>query len=400
MSAEKVLIIEDEEKTRDLLKRAIDKEGYETLVASDGLEGLQVFRREQPDIVITDTKMPNVDGMEVLHTVKDISPSTEVILVTAHGEYDTAILALRQGTLDYIKKPVALDQLILSLGRASDKIAARKKVGIKPVLLILEDDGNTRNQLVRVFEKEGYVVFNGADGEAGIKIFSQHKIDILLTDMKMPRKNGLEVLHEVKELSKDCEVIMLTGYGDENTAVQAMRDGAINYIRKPIDLDQLILAVQKAVDKLQLQRAYLYKVRELELAQQIIAKITEYEELVIEMQDTSRLKARDFALNLINTIPLPFILTDRDMNVDFVNNHFIRLYGYKPERIDEDLLEKSGLEHIGVEGIREGVHELYQKGEPGIVTLGVSKQVVMAKVSLITNERKREKVLIITGGGK
>jgi len=400
MAAEKVLIIEDEEKTRELLKRAIDKEGYSTLVASDGLEGLQVFRREKPDIVITDVKMPNVDGLEVLHTVKNISPSTEVILVTAHGEYDTAILALRQGTLDYIKKPVDLDQLIFSLGRASEKITTRKKVGIKPVILILEDDGNTRNQLVRVFEKEEYVVFNGADGEAGIQIFSQNKIDIVLTDIKMPRKNGLEVLHEVKRLSQSCEVIMLTGYGDEDTAVQAMRDGANNYIRKPIDLDQLIIAVQKAVEKLQLQRAYLYKVRELELAQEIIAKITEQQELVIEMRDSSQISVRDFALNLINTIPLPFILTDRDMNVDFVNNHFVRLYGYKPERIDEDLLKKSGLEHIGVEGIREGVSKLYQKGETGIITLGVPKQVVMAKVSLINNEGKREKVLIITGGGK
>ena len=399
MSVVKVLLIEDDETTRGLLKRAIDKEGYKTLVAADGYEGLELFRSEKPDVVITDIKMPKMDGMEVLHSVKEKSPSTEVILITAHGEYDTAILALRQGTLDYIKKPVDMDQLILSLGRAREKIAARKEISIKPVLLILEDEGNTRDKLVRLFEREGYVVYGGADGEEGLKIFSQSKIDILITDIKMPKKNGLQVLHEVKELSKDCEVIMLTGYGDEDTAVQAMRDGAINYIRKPIDLEQLMMAVQKAVDKLQLQRAYLYKVRELELAQQIIAKITEYEELVIEIRDNSQLKARDFALTLINTIPLPLILTDRDMNVDFVNNHFIKLYERKPERIDDVFLKKAGLEHIGIGKISEGMQKLYRDGEPGIAILGGPSQIVLARVSLITHQGKKEAVLIIKDGG-
>ena len=150
MSVVKVLLIEDDETTRGLLKRAIDKEGYKTLVAADGYEGLELFRSEKPDVVITDIKMPKMDGMEVLHSVKEKSPSTEVILITAHGEYDTAILALRQGTLDYIKKPVDLDQLMLSLGRAREKIAARKEINIKPALIVLEDEGSTRDKLVRL----------------------------------------------------------------------------------------------------------------------------------------------------------------------------------------------------------------------------------------------------------
>ncbi len=99
----KVLLIEDDEVARLSLKRVIDKEGYETLTAVDGYEGLNLFRSEKPDIVITDIKMPNIDGTEVVHTVKDISPSTEIILVTGHGDYDTAILALRDGVLDYLK---------------------------------------------------------------------------------------------------------------------------------------------------------------------------------------------------------------------------------------------------------------------------------------------------------
>lgn len=396
MPKEKVLLIEDEEMARGLLKRAISKEGFEILVASDGYEGLNLFRSEKPDIVITDIRMPNIDGMEVLHAVKDISPSTEVILISAYGEYDIAILALRQGALDYLKKPVDLDQLILCLGRAREKIAERKRISIEHSILILEDDKNTREKLARVFAKEGYKVFTAADGEEGIKIFFHNKIDVLLADIKMPKKDGIKVLHEAKDISKDCEVIMITGYGDEDSAIQAMREGAINYIRKPIDLDQLILAVQKALDKLQLQRAYLYNVRELELAQQIIAKITEEKEIVFELRDRSRVKSQDFVLNLINAVPVSLVLTDRDMNVDFVNEYFVRLYGYTPKRIEEDFIEKSGLKHIEIERLRESVHKAYEEGETEIIT--IEERIVLAMVSLITDQGKKRRVLITIGG--
>lgn len=395
MSKIKVLLIEDEEMTRGLLERISNKEGYKTFVSSNGYEGLEIFRSEKPDIVITDIKMPNTDGMEVMYTVKNISPSTEVILVTAFGDYDTAILALRQGAIDYLKKPIDLNQLILSLGRAREKIAEKKKINIKPILLILEDDKNARDKLARIFEKEGYEVLTGADGEEGIKIFSQNKIDILLIDIKMPKKNGLDVLNEVKKISEDCESIMITGYGDENTAIEAMRNGAINYIRKPIDLDQLFLAVQKALGKLQLQRAYLYKVRELELSQQIIAKITKEKELIVELRDQSKIEAWNFALNLINTMPIPLVVTNLDMNVNFVNKYFKMLYKYTPKKIGEDFIKKLGLKNIGIEKVIEGIHKAYNGGEPRIITIGSQNQMVMVKASLMTDEGKKQGVLII-----
>jgi len=396
----KVLLIEDDEITRKSLKRVINKEGYATIIASDGYEGLNLFRSEKPDIVITDIRMPRIDGMEVMHTVKDLSPSTEVILITAHGDYNTAILALREGAIDYIKKPVDLEQLIVSLGRARQKIVESRKISIRPSLLILEDDKNTRSRLVRIFKKENYKVYAGTDGEEGIKIFSQNKIDILLIDIKMPQKNGIEVLHEVKKVSKDCEAIMITGYGDEDTAIQAMRDGAINYIRKPIDIDQLIIAVQKALEKLQLQRAYFYKARESELSKQIIIRITEEKGLIIELRDYPGVKVMEnIALNLINTLPIPFILIDKDMNVNFVNKHFVRLYGYTPKQIKEDFIKKSGLKSVGIEKVREDVCKIFKEVGLGIVNIGEKNQIIMTKVSLVTYEGKKERALIIVNGG-
>jgi len=391
----KVLLIEDDEMTRGLYERVIKKEGYETFTASNGKEGIEVFKKVKPDIVITDKKMPEFDGMEVMRIVKSISPDTEVILITAFGEYDTAILALRRGVMDYLKKPVNLEQLVLTLGRASKNIAEKKKISIKPSLLILEDDKSTNDKLARVFEKEGYNVFTGADGEEGIEIFSQNKIDILLIDVQMPKKDGLCFLKEINKISKNCESIMITGYGDEDTAVEAMRNGAINYVRKPIDLEQLILSVQKALEKLQLRRAFLYKVRELELSEQIIAKITSDKKIVIDLSEHSATNVFNFALQLVNTIPLSFVIVDQDMNVVFTSKYFIKSYNYTPKKIEEDFIQRSGLENIGIDDLRINIKKIFDKGISEMHTAGSQDQLIMLKASMIDKEKEREGVLII-----
>lgn len=103
-------------------------------------------------------------------------------------------------------------------------------------MLVIEDDENGRKKLTRILQKEGYSVSSAADGEEGIRRFEENKVDVILVDLKMPKKNGIEVLREVKRMTEDVETIVVTGYGDEETAIQAMREGAVNYLRKPIDI--------------------------------------------------------------------------------------------------------------------------------------------------------------------
>jgi len=184
----KVLLIEDEELTRNLLKRVMEKEGYSVIVADNGERGLELFNIEKPDIVVTDIKMPGLDGEEVLYRIKRLGPATEVILITGHGDIETVIHALREGALDYIKKPINVDQLLLSLGRAQEKISENKKIIPKTSLLILEDDQSTREKLAQILKKEGFNILTGSNGEEGIALFMQNKVDILLVDVNMPKK--------------------------------------------------------------------------------------------------------------------------------------------------------------------------------------------------------------------
>lgn len=128
MSANKILIVDDEEIIVRLLSMSLRSDGYETVTAYSGEQGLEVFKSESPDIVVTDIKMPGMDGLELLKKIKEIDPEKEVIIVTGHGDIDSTITALQHGASDFINKPVRDEALAIALERAKTKIAIRKKL--------------------------------------------------------------------------------------------------------------------------------------------------------------------------------------------------------------------------------------------------------------------------------
>jgi len=118
----RVLLIDDEKINVEVLSISLKSDGYDVMTASSGAEGLEIFDRESPDIVITDIKMPGMDGIEVLKTIKERSDTAEVIIITGHGDVENAIEALKYGASDFINKPVRDESLALALKRAEKKI--------------------------------------------------------------------------------------------------------------------------------------------------------------------------------------------------------------------------------------------------------------------------------------
>lgn len=125
----KILIADDEKNIRDSLKLILDEEGYVTDVASDGEEALQKIEKENFDIVITDIKMPKVDGIQLLEASSKIAPDTFFIIMTAYASVKTAIDALRNGAYDYLIKPIEFDDVILRIKKLIDykQLAAENK---------------------------------------------------------------------------------------------------------------------------------------------------------------------------------------------------------------------------------------------------------------------------------
>ena len=112
-----VLIIDDEPLMRISLSDALKAEGYNVASAATGSEGLKEIKETSYDVVITDLRLPEVDGVQILKTCRQISPHTKVLMITAYGSVDTAVEAMKIGAYDYITKPFSMDELILTVKR-------------------------------------------------------------------------------------------------------------------------------------------------------------------------------------------------------------------------------------------------------------------------------------------
>ncbi|MEE9529836.1 MAG: response regulator [Syntrophobacteria bacterium] len=159
----KILVIDDEASTRDLLKVSLESDGYTVFVAEDGPKGLEIFARENPPVVLTDIKMPGMDGIEVLKRVKEQNPDSEVIVITGHGEMNLAIQALQLEASDFINKPISDEGLAVALRRAEEKIWLREKLKeyTEDLERVIQE---TNKELVKRHELEHNIIQTSMDG--------------------------------------------------------------------------------------------------------------------------------------------------------------------------------------------------------------------------------------------
>ena len=118
-----------------------------------------------------------------------------------------------------------------------------------PDILIIDDEKSIRKTLSEILGFEGYTIDEAADGEEGLKKFSAKNYDVVLCDIKMPKLDGIEFLEKAKALNGDVPIIMISGHGNIDTAVEAVKKGAYDYISKPPDLNRLLITLRNAIDR-------------------------------------------------------------------------------------------------------------------------------------------------------
>ena len=121
MASERILIVDDEDGMRRLLGRVLTREGYETSTVGSGAEALRLVANDRFDLVVTDIKMPEMDGLQLLEELKEFEPSLPIIVMTAYGTIENAVQALRFGAYDYIAKPFETDEIKLTVAKALER---------------------------------------------------------------------------------------------------------------------------------------------------------------------------------------------------------------------------------------------------------------------------------------
>jgi len=116
-------------------------------------------------------------------------------------------------------------------------------------ILVIDDEKSIRETLKEILEYEKHEVELACDGEQGLELFKNDKYDVVLLDIKMPKKDGLEVLDDLLAETTDVPIIMISGHGNIDTAVESIKKGAYDFIEKPLDLNRLLVTIRNAMDK-------------------------------------------------------------------------------------------------------------------------------------------------------
>lgn len=268
----KILIVEDEEYLSDMYKIKFEQAGYTIIIARDGLEGFELAKKEQPDLVLLDLILPKLDGFKVLKKIRE-EPDTKkikVFILSNLGQSDEVNKGIKAGADGYfIKADLTPSQLLdkvsaIFTGRSEMKKNAENNiisaeefdhpaVEKKQVkILLIEDEEAIINMYKLRFSKEGFQMEAAKNGAWGLKLAKQKKFDIILLDMVMPAMNGYEAIKALKadDNTKDVPVIILSNSAQDGDIKQAKEFGAAAYLLKSmITPAKLVKEVEKFLNK-------------------------------------------------------------------------------------------------------------------------------------------------------
>jgi len=289
MSKIRVLLVDDEEDYVKAMAERMDMRDLQSQVALSGEEALRVLEDDPPNVIVLDLRMPGMQGMEVLEKVRTEHPNIQVIILTGHGGEREEKEVRRLGAFEYLQKPADTGELVKTIQGAWRKslrlaqefikesaeefdrsmVAAAFAEGGMPevaqgmvkapkapkpppsatgslkVLLVDDEEDYVRTMAERMEMREvgSDVALNG---EQALAMLAEEVPDVMVLDLKMPGMGGMEVLERVKKEYPGLEVIILTGHGSDKEEVEAKRLGAFDYLRKPVDITDLMEAVRRA----------------------------------------------------------------------------------------------------------------------------------------------------------
>ena len=273
MTALRVLVVDDDAALLQALPEALRlrMSGVTVDTADSAAAALDRIGGRDYDAIVTDIKMPGMDGLALLTEIRTRLPDTPILMITGHGEQALAIQALRGGAYDFIHKPIDRDQIVGSLHRAMaaharirreknrqlalERCAAEleqiaEQLGRQQArVLIVDDDPALLQALPQALRlRMGGVTVETADSAAAaLDRIAAGDFDAIVTDIKMPGMDGLGLLAEIRGRQPDTPTLMITGHGEYDLALRCLRGGAYDFIQKPIDRDQFVASLHRAI---------------------------------------------------------------------------------------------------------------------------------------------------------
>jgi DNA-binding NtrC family response regulator len=226
-----VLIVDDDIMMARTLKDIFTIKGYYTEAVNSGLEALKTLESKSFDFVLSDIKMPDMNGLDLYRAIKDRWPNLPVVLMTAYSSEHLVSNGLKEGVVSVVTKPLEINILL-------DFLSSFQKDN---TIVIIEDDETFYSMMSSILEKNSFKTKAFSDPEGVIEKMSD-KPEAFILDMKLNDISGLDVLRKIKEKYSDVPVILMTGYAGEmfSDIEKALELGAITCLYKPFHIMEMI----------------------------------------------------------------------------------------------------------------------------------------------------------------
>ncbi len=242
MNLPKILLIDDDPVVRSLISNILRKKGYEVILAKEGQEGLEVAKREVPDLVITDYQMPGISGIDVLTQMNEINPKTPVIILTAYGDATLTIKSIQTGAFDFIEKPINPKELLETVKNGLSTLGSVRQKEEPEVLPERRKDDNLmvgKSSVMReIFKNIGRI--------------SQNNVNVMITgDSGVGKERMARLIHE-SGYNKDqplvyvnCKILaeqqLQNGQGTGRTQTEMSGRNSLDAKLKQVDSGTVIL---------------------------------------------------------------------------------------------------------------------------------------------------------------
>jgi len=246
---ERILFVDDEEAILTTCGEQLKRLGYQLTTSGNGQKALAEFRKNphQFDLIITDQTMPKMEGVDLARAVMEIRPNIPVILCSGYSDILNDEELKASGISELLTKPIVKSQLAMVVRKVLDQ---QKKEKTTVRILLIDDDDLVRSVMKQTLEREGFEVLEASNGNEGLMIFKNEPTDLIITDLLMPEKDGMEIIIEIQKDYPNTKLIAVSGggkIGAEHYLKMAKRTGAMLTLRKPIEREKLLEAVYQVL---------------------------------------------------------------------------------------------------------------------------------------------------------
>ncbi|MFH1374918.1 MAG: response regulator [bacterium] len=238
----KILVVDDDALLRDLLVDTLQTIGYETTGVSDGIEALQSLRNEKYDLMISDIKMPGIDGLALLRKTRRLYPDLPVLFITGVASPEIIGRALPDG---FLAKPFRINHIEEMI---EDTLRLRTQPDTSSVkrVLIVDDDDLFRDMLTEALRLDGYIPCSASGGEQALREMENGEVDAVITDIRMPGMDGITLLKKLKGQRPGLPVILMTAFFSvEEVRRRSQPAEADGFLQKPFEIDNIFRVLKE-----------------------------------------------------------------------------------------------------------------------------------------------------------